>query len=166
MSLHDIIYRVAQGDTPGHGDVAILDAVLARHPWFTTARVLRQVASGEEDPMLDLHLHSWPRPRVMLVGGGTDGRADTKKPDDAIDRFLAHGDYKIVPGEGVGEDNAAAASEYFDIEDGMLTEELALIYLSQGLRDEARKIYERLSLQNPEKSVYFARLIAQCKGEN
>ena len=43
--------------------------------------------------------------------------------------------------------------------DDLLTEELAAIYLAQGLTGPAVEIYRRLSLLNPEKSVYFAEII-------
>lgn len=48
-------------------------------------------------------------------------------------------------------------------EDELVSEELAEIYLAQGLKEEAKAIYRKLSLLNPEKSIYFAELIAKLE---
>ena len=78
--------------------------------------------------------------------------------------------------EEIPEDMRDEAEEYrtqlieavadFDDEDDLVTEELAEIYRQQGLNDEACAIYRKLSLRNPEKSVYFAELIGKLENNN
>ena len=46
-----------------------------------------------------------------------------------------------------------------DIAERFATETLAEIFVEQGCIEEARRIYSRLILDNPEKSAYFASLI-------
>ncbi len=46
---------------------------------------------------------------------------------------------------------------------GFVSETLARIYTEQGLYDKALDTYQKLSLKYPEKSVYFADLIAELK---
>ncbi len=77
---------------------------------------------------------------------------------DVIDTFLKCDNFKIVAQDGDVDTDVTIEVELEDIDD-LVTEELAEIYLSQGLIVEAKRIYTKLSLLNSEKSVYFAELI-------
>lgn len=100
---------------------------------------------------------------AMADASGMTGEAVTGSPTfEVIDRFLASECGRIVPREGIPEGDIAVGSAVIDEE--LATEELAEIYLAQGLNDRARAIYAKLSLLYPEKSVYFATIIARIDG--
>lgn len=80
-----------------------------------------------------------------------------------IDEFIEKNDYKISVDDSTPDDVSLVADSGLLPEDELLTEELAAIYSTQGLKEEAIEIYRRLSLLNPEKSIYFAKLIAKVK---
>ncbi len=82
--------------------------------------------------------------------------------EDIIDRFLRTDNLRIVAEEGEA-DGDIVTEAAFDDDDDLASEELAEIYLSQGLKDMAKETYRKLSLLNPEKSVYFAELIAKIE---
>ncbi|MCC8062599.1 MAG: hypothetical protein LIO68_05075 [Rikenellaceae bacterium] len=90
------------------------------------------------------------------------------RPDtvSVIDEFLSHanGAERIVPppaDAGYTQEDISAESVTED--GGIATETLAGIYLAQGLPDRAVEIYYQLSLKYPEKSAYFANLIADVQ---
>ncbi len=138
-------------------NVAMVDGVLASAPWFTAARVVRERVSGECSvydavllPFRGVRSFDLPRiDRTRLVAV-TDG--------EIIDRFLHLDDYRIVADEEGAADDIATEAQ-LDEEDDLVSEELAEVYLLQGLKSEAVEIYRKLSLLNPEKSVYFAEKI-------
>lgn len=82
--------------------------------------------------------------------------------EDIIDRFLRADNLRIVAEEGEA-DGDIVTEAAFDADDDLASEELAEIYLAQGLKDMAKETYRKLSLLNPEKSVYFAELIAKIE---
>lgn len=86
-------------------------------------------------------------------------------PDDRIDRFLQQTDLRIVAEAGEPETEVLTEAS-FDDDDEVVSERLAEIYLAQGLRDRAVSIYRKLSLRNPEKSIYFAGLITEIENNN
>ena len=85
--------------------------------------------------------------------------------EDIIDKFLRADTHRIVAEEGeVTQEIVVEAA--FDDEDDMVSEELAEIYLAQGLKDMAKETYRKLSLLNPEKSIYFAEIISKIDSNN
>ena len=85
--------------------------------------------------------------------------------DDIIDRFLLKDTHRIVAEEGEVTQEIVIEAEFDDDED-MVSEELAEIYLAQGLKDMAKETYRKLSLLNPEKSIYFAEIISKIDSNN
>ena len=137
-------------------DTRSLSAVIGRWEWFLTPRIIL----SPSDERLTLH---------RLFHGCTPEQLDPAEIKLAynncvIDRFLNAGDYKIDT-----EADAADAAESRNFEpddDELLTEELAEVYLAQGLFEQAIQIYRRLSLLYPKKSIYFAELIEQANTKN
>ena len=83
--------------------------------------------------------------------------------DDIIDRFLRSDNYRIVADDDGPAEEIRTEPEFSTVDD-LVSEELAEVYLAQGLKDMAMETYRKLSLLNPEKSVYFAELIAKLDG--
>ena len=86
-------------------------------------------------------------------------------PDDIIERFLNTSHGRIVAEEGEPADDIVIEADIDDEED-MVSEELAEVYLAQGLNDMAKETYRKLSLLNPEKSIYFAEIISKIESNN
>lgn len=104
--------------------------------------------------------------QVMSFDDDIDVRALMgNAPDDVIDRFLKCESFKIVVDESGASDKDVDIEPHLSEEDDLVSEELAKIYLTQGLDSEAIAIYRKLSLLNSEKSVYFAKLIAMIESK-
>jgi len=162
--MTDFQKYIATGAGDATALVRTLDGLLQRYPWFSLARAARRRASGRADDKLGILAGS----RLTSAAAYRTVDIDTLTrltEDDIIDRFLKIGDYRIVSDDnGTPEDIRTESSH--DDETDMISEELAEIYLSQGLYSEAIDIYRRLSLLNSEKSVYFAELIARIETKN
>ncbi len=122
-----------------------ISELLAKYPWYEVAR-------------------------VAASGGAVRHKVDAEKiaeesEGEIISRFLRKTDYRIVADECEVEYNVRTEAE-IDDEDDLVSEELAEIYLAQGLKCEAIEIYRKLSLLNSEKSAYFAEKIEDIEKNN
>ena len=124
---------------------AELDALLERYPWFLAAKALRNGSTQRYD--IDVE------------------KLAEESAGEIISRFLRKNNYRIVAEEGEV-DNDVCIEADIDDEDDLVSEELAEIYLAQGLKCEAIEIYRKLSLLNSEKSVYFAEKIEYIENNN
>ncbi len=99
------------------------------------------------------------------AGASNNNDNKTHRQQRIIDRFLEQSP-RIRPGakHDVDEGDLAAAS----VEDkaDLASETLAEILLKQGKKEQAIKIYHKLSLMFPEKSSYFAKKLEHIQSEN
>ena len=89
--------------------------------------------------------------RIHVVGG------DYFSQDD-YDR-VRRSDDKVFSRYAAKAKQEKSYEEVKDEEFDLYTETLAQIYLEQGYPDQAKSIYSKLLLANPEKNAYFAALI-------
>ena len=133
-----LLDRYLANDTVSEAE---LDAILAQYPWFSAVQALKARSQGVK-LRYDVD--------VQKIAEESEG--------EIISRFLRKGEYRIVADEGESDVDICTEAE-IDDEDDLVSEDLAEIYLLQGLKCEAIEIYRKLSLLNSEKSAYFAEKI-------
>ena len=90
--------------------------------------------------------------QVRVVGGDYFSQAQYDNVKEGADNIFTRFAFK-------SSSTAGEESDASDIAERFATETLARIFAEQGRTEEARRIYSRLILENPEKSAYFASLI-------
>lgn len=98
------------------------------------------------------------RKQVYVAGGDYFSQSQYNEVKKGSDNIFSS--FASKAREEGGKELESSMSEEF------CTETLAEIYLEQGYISEAKKIYSKLSLRYPEKSVYFASLIEKLDWEN
>ena len=142
-------------------NIASLEELVERYPWFTAARLRllreRGIETVDAFSRLLAELHPTATIKRHEIDVETMCRLST---GDIIDRFLKRNDYRITAEDGDADDISKIEIE--DVDD-LVSEELAELYANQRLYAEAIDTYRKLSLLNSEKSIYFAGLIAQLE---
>ncbi|RYD98238.1 MAG: hypothetical protein EOP54_08300 [Sphingobacteriales bacterium] len=97
-------------------------------------------------------------------------RAEQEEEEDK--RALKAQWQKQKMAEAIEEENEEIPAQVFEMavnsisrEDGIVSESMAVVYEKQGKFKEAINIYRKLSLNNPEKSIYFADKIENLQKE-
>ena len=141
----------------------LISDLLANYEWFTTARVVREYQNSTQDPRLEMVRSS--RGISSLSSENIDLSAlMTVTKEDVIDKFLNDGNFKIIADDSLPEREIVIEPALED-EDDIVSEALAEIYYSQGLFKQSIDIYRKLSLLNPEKITYFARIIDKIENK-
>ena len=142
----DLLNRfIDEGEMPS---AEALDALLLQYPWFSVAQSLKAQSQGA------LQRYNVDAEKIAEESEG-----------EIISRFLRNGEYRIVAEEGEANEDVCVEAE-IDDEDDIVSEDLAEIYIAQGLKCEAIQIYRKLSLLNSEKSAYFAEKIENIEKNN
>jgi hypothetical protein len=143
-----------------------------QYPWFDDAVI---VAAGGDVMSLPVHILMQKniRPslnlcrRLIVVqvvdeepAGEEESEIRTESSTiDIIDCFIDKGEHKVAATDATPEYIPEITLDGLPDDDELFTEDLAEVYLNQELFDHAKVIYDRLSLLNPKKSVYFAEII-------
>ena len=88
----------------------------------------------------------------------------TLSKTEIIDKFIAENPQISRPKQEFYNPLMVAQASVID-QENIISETLATIYLNQGYIEKAISVYQKLSLKNPEKSVYFAELIEKAKNK-
>ena len=110
-----------------------------------------------EKPVFEYHISDYLSTQTLNIN---------ESHDDILDKFLASSQkISAVTESGDSNINETVITEP-TFEDDFVTETLAKIYTVQGYFSKAIEVYEKLSLQDSKKSVYFATLIENLKKKN
>lgn len=139
-----------------------------QYPWWGAAKAaLHQRGEKIESSVLyALRLRERQTPAHPLLKEVNAEELHRSPMLGIIDDFLREGEHRIVIDDNTTDELIESPNEADDeLEDEFVSEELAEIYAKQHLFDLAIEIYQKLSLQNSQKSIYFAEIIDRLKKE-
>jgi tetratricopeptide (TPR) repeat protein len=120
-------------------------------------QLLNEIHETEKQPVFDYPVIDYFSNHTVDIN---------EKSEDIVDKFLSSSHKISIEAENnknenieIGENTSMEAI----IGNDFVTETLAKIYAEQGYFSKAIEIYEKLSLQDSKKSIYFASLIENLK---
>lgn len=129
---------------PRGGEAAALGELIARYPYFELAEVLAATVGVRRHDAVAATFAGRPYPTLWLT------------PIPAPEALQAtQGSLFAEP------ENEDLVAPYTVMSGELVSETLASILVAQGKNSEARAMYAKLCLKNPEKSSYFASLMEQ-----
>ena len=127
----------------------------ARHAVSELVRSVSKVDCSDKDIAAMLRQARKEEKEVRVIGGDFFTQAqydDARRSSDSVfSNFAAAASQKS--------ETPRDTKTVVPIEDVFCTETMAAIYADQGYFDQAKRIYSKLILANPEKNAYFAALI-------
>lgn len=139
-----------------------------RYPWWGAAKAALH-SGGEKiegSVLYALRLREREAPVAPLLKEVSAEELHRSPMLGIIDDFLREGEHRIVIDDNTTDELIGGAHEADEeLEEEFVSEELAEIYAKQHLFDLAIEIYQKLSLQNSQKSIYFAEIIDRLKQE-
>ncbi len=177
----DAAANVVAVDSVNAATAERMHSLAEKYPWFDGAVI---ASAGGDMGALPIHilLRMASRPSLVLHGeptahGVSDNGQATAEPStgepqlstiDIIDCFMENGEHKVVATDNTPEFisdivHGPGLTDSDELDDELITEDLAEVYMNQELFDQAKSIYGRLSLLYPKKSVYFAEIIEKIE---
>lgn len=144
-----------------------LRAIAEKYPWWSAAQcaLARRGEKVASSVLLARGLKEQLAPLPSALKDISPEEFERSEMLGIIDQFLREGEHRIVIDEATTDLPMDSTEEEDELEDEFVSEELAEIYAKQHLFDLAIDIYQKLSLQNSQKSSYFAELIERLKEE-
>lgn len=104
-------------------------------------------------------------PETLPIAEPRESKRDALSKDEIIERFIQSEPHITRPQKDFFNPVNYARQSVID-DETIVSETLAKIFLEQGHKEKAIKVYQKLSLVFPEKSTYFADLIKKLKKGN
>ncbi len=135
------------------------------YPWWGAAKMVSASRGGniEDSILLATRLRQRLTPSSSLLKEIDTSELKRSATLGIIDQFLLAEEHRIIIDDQTTDASLAKVESNDEDDEEFLSEELAEIYAKQHLFDAAIEIYEKLSLQDSQKSIYFAELIEDLK---